>query len=172
MASENRIAIWKSMEEYREILKPDNKGWLVLEVGIDGDEKPSGNFKYFGKGNFWETLDNLPDLKPDIIADITNTNLPDGYYDLIICSQVLEHIFDFKKVIEEVYRILKTDGYAILDCPFEFPYHGLSAYDDYWRISDTALLKLVKDIGFKAIICKRIGPLTTALVKKPERRNL
>lgn len=172
MATENRQAIWQSMEEYRNILRPDNRQWLILEVGIDGDEKPSGNYKYFSKGNYWETLDNLPELKPDIIADITQTELLTNYYDLIICSQVLEHVFEFKKVIKEIYRILKIGGYAILDCPFEFPYHGLPAYDDYWRISETALLKLVKDIGFDKIVCKRIGPLTTALVRKPERNKI
>ena len=55
MATENRIAVWKSMEEYRDILEPDDKGWYILEIGIDGDEKPSGNYKFFGKGNKWKT---------------------------------------------------------------------------------------------------------------------
>jgi SAM-dependent methyltransferase len=147
-------------------LNPDDKGWKILEVGIDGDEKPSGNYQYFGKGNTWKTLDFLPELKPDYVADITDTKMPDSEWDLIICSQTLEHVFDFKKAISEIYRMLKTEGYAILDSPFEYPYHGVEGYDDYWRISDTALCKLAKEAGFGVVDYGMMGPLSTGLFKK------
>ena len=166
MTTENRKRIWESMEHYRQLLNPDNKGWHILEIGIDGDEKPSGNHKYFGRGNNWQTLDFLLELEPDIVADITDNNLASDNWDLVICSQNLEHIFDFQKAISEIFRILKSRGYAIIDCPWEFPYHGLPVYDDYWRISDTAMKRLLIDAKFQIIECKRLGCLTTALVQK------
>jgi len=166
MATLNREKIWDAMEQYRKILEPNNKNWQILEIGIDGDDKPSGNYKYFGEGNEWKTLDFLPELKPDIVADITDTKLPEEKWDLIICSQVIEHIFNFPAALKEIYRILKKEGYAIIDCPFEFPYHGLPSYDDYWRISSIALSKILENIGFKIIKCQMLGPLTTCLAQK------
>lgn len=161
-----RAKVFESMEQYRQVLKPDNKGWKILEVGIAGDEKPSGNFKYFGKGNIWKTLDFMPQLKPDYVADITDTKLPDNEWDLIICSQTLEHVFHFQKAVSEIFRMLKAEGCAILDCPFEFPYHGETDFDDFWRMTDTALVRVAREAGFGVIDYGMVGPLTTGLFKK------
>lgn len=163
MATANREAVWKSMEHYKNLL-PEMKGWDILEIGIDGDEKPSGNYKYFGKGNQWKTMDNLERLEPDILADISYCpTIPSEQFNLIICSQVIEHLWDFTGAINGIYRLLKKGGYAIIDCPFEFPYHGLPDYDDYWRISYTALKKLMLNTGFGISECKQLDCLTTAL---------
>lgn len=37
----------------------------------------------------------------------------DNYFDLIISEQVFEHVMDQKKVLKEIYRILKKEGVAI-----------------------------------------------------------
>ena len=169
MASEIRKAIWEVMEKYRGILKPDNKNWKIMEVGINGDPKPGGNHKYFGKGNDYKTLDNLERVKPDIVADICDTKLPGNDWDLIILSQTLEHIFDFRPAIPECFRLLKPGGHLIVDCPWINPYHGLSAYDDYWRISHKAMEKLLSAAGFEydeVFLWKDI--LTIALARKPK----
>jgi SAM-dependent methyltransferase len=170
MASEIREVIFKSMERYQKLLKPINKGWKVLEVGIDGDPLPGGNFQYFGVGNDYKTLDVLPRLHPNILADICDTKLPGGEWDLIILSQTIEHIFNWQDAIKESYRLLKDGGFLIVDCPFMCAYHGVlstEGYDDYWRISHTALQKVLNEVGFKfgnASIDQ--GVLTTAMVRK------
>jgi len=139
-----------SMESYRSFLETDNKGWNVLEVGIDGDEKPGGNFKVFGKGNNYKTLDYLERLNPDYIADICDTKLKPEF-DLIILSQTIEHIKTPVKAVRECYRILKPGGYLILDCPFNYVYHGIPEYDDYHRYTHKGLKLLLETVGFKVI---------------------
>ena len=169
MASEVRKAIFKIMEHYKRLLKPDNRGWKVMEIGIDGDHKPGGNYKYFGVGNDYKTLDILEKVKPDIVADICDTKLPEKEWDLIILSQTLEHIFDFKAAIKECHRLLKPGGFLIIDCPFIYPYHGTNGYDDYWRISHTAMKRLLEEVGFeygKAVSVNNI--LTSAMVRRPK----
>ena len=44
---------------------------------------------------------------------------PEKYFDRIICSEVLEHIPDPRRVIEEIHRLLKDDGLAIISIPDE-----------------------------------------------------
>jgi SAM-dependent methyltransferase len=165
--SEVRQKIFITMEEYRKILNPDDKKWRVLEVGIDGDSLPGGNYQYFGKGNVYETLDYLERLHPTYIQDIQETILSSEFFDLIICSQTLEHVYEPIKAIKEIFRILKKGGYAILDAPFTYPYHPASGYDDYWRMTPAILKTIATKVGFSEIVCdKSDNLLTSILVKK------
>ena len=165
--TEMRKTIIETMEHYRQKLYPDNKHWKVLEIGIDGDPRPGGNYRLFGVGNDYKTMDILERLQPDIVADICNSGLPSNEWDLIIFSQTLEHVFDFKKALEECHRLLKKGGFLIVDCPFVYEYHGQSGYDDYWRISHKALQKVLNDIGFESGKCGLINDiLTSAIAKK------
>ena len=53
----------------------------------------------------------------DVKADICNLPFDDNSYDYILCNHVLEHIPDDKKAMQEIYRILKPGGFAILQIP-------------------------------------------------------
>ena len=170
MPSEVRQSIFHVMEMYRRKISPDNRNWKVLEIGIDGDSKPGGNYRYFGVGNDYKTMDILKETNPDIIADICNNDMPSEEWDLIICSQVLEHIFDFRKALEECYRLLRSNGFLIVDCPFVYEYHGKEKYDDYWRISHKALQRILNEIGFEHGTCGLIDKcLTSAIARKGQR---
>lgn len=53
----------------------------------------------------------------DITLDITNSHLPDGQFDLICCSHVLEHVEDDRAAIREIYRMLSAGGMALIMVP-------------------------------------------------------
>lgn len=61
----------------------------------------------------------LVSKKAMINMDITNIKYPDNSFDYIFCSHVLEHIEDDKKAMSELYRILKHQGWAILNVPIQ-----------------------------------------------------
>lgn len=48
------------------------------------------------------------------VVDITDIPFPQGYFDLIICSHVLGHIPDEPKAIQELKRVLKPGGEALV----------------------------------------------------------
>ena len=52
-------------------------------------------------------------------ADLTNLNFNNNTFDAILCYHVLEHIEDDKKAISEMFRVLKSDGWAILQSPVD-----------------------------------------------------
>lgn len=52
-----------------------------------------------------------------IKIDLTDIKYPENYFDYILCNHVLEHIPNDKKAIEELYRVLKKDGKAIITVP-------------------------------------------------------
>ena len=50
-------------------------------------------------------------------VDITDITFDDNFFDLIMCTHVLEHIPDDKKAMSELYRVLKPGGLALLNVP-------------------------------------------------------
>jgi len=49
--------------------------------------------------------------------DLTHLSFPDGSFDLVYASHVLEHILDDQSAIREIRRVLSVGGVAILPVP-------------------------------------------------------
>jgi len=54
-------------------------------------------------------------------ADITRLPFADEYFDLVICSEVLEHIPDHQRAVAEAVRVLKPGGNIGISVPRYFP---------------------------------------------------
>jgi ubiquinone/menaquinone biosynthesis C-methylase UbiE len=53
----------------------------------------------------------------------------DDLFDIVLLIEVLEHVKDDRKALEEIHRVLKPGGLAILTAPnklFPFETHGIS----------------------------------------------
>ncbi len=46
---------------------------------------------------------------------------PDNSFDLVVCSEVLEHLHEYKDAIAEISRVLKTGGSFLASVPAELP---------------------------------------------------
>ena len=57
--------------------------------------------------------------KADLKIDIEDTKLNSESVDIIICNHVLEHVNNYEKVLKELKRILKKDGFIILSFPID-----------------------------------------------------
>ena len=55
----------------------------------------------------------------DINADIKKMPFMDEAFDVIICNHVLEHIKDDGTALKEIFRTLKTGGFAVLQIPLD-----------------------------------------------------
>lgn len=64
--------------------------------------------------------------------------LDDGSFDVIICSQLIEHIPDEQSLLSEIRRLLKKDGWAYISSVIKKPY-GLWVYrrDGEFRLDPT-----------------------------------
>lgn len=73
----------------------------------------------------------------DIVSDITSIPLKSHSIDVILCSEVLEHVTDPVKVLNEFSRLLKEGGKLIITAPFSSmvhfaPYHFSTGFSRYW----------------------------------------
>lgn len=60
------------------------------------------------------------EVKPDRIMSVTEITDPDETYDAVICNHVLEHVPDDRRAMQEICRVLKLGGFAILQVPINF----------------------------------------------------
>lgn len=69
----------------------------------------------------YHPVDFSPEKYPEIDGvrqvDITSIPYPNGFFDLILCNHVLEHVPDDRKAMQELHRILKPTGTALLQVP-------------------------------------------------------
>lgn len=83
--------------------------------------------------------------KPDICCDLHEIKWESAYFDTVIATQVLEHLYEPQRAINEIYRILKPGGICILSTSFFYPYHPNPK--DYYRFTQDSLNYLFKDFS-------------------------
>jgi SAM-dependent methyltransferase len=61
--------------------------------------------------------DNVPGMFALLAGDALRLPFPDDCFDAVICSEVLEHIPDYRAAVGEVYRVLKPGGRLCVSVP-------------------------------------------------------
>jgi SAM-dependent methyltransferase len=88
----------------------------------------------------------------DIEADLNSVPIigtENDSFDTIICSDVLEHIYDPNQLLNEFNRIMKIGGCLMLNVPFYYWVH--EEPHDYYRYTEYALKRFIVDSGFEII---------------------
>jgi SAM-dependent methyltransferase len=65
-------------------------------------------------------------LDPRRGADLQDLQFPDGFFDVVMTAEVLEHVPDEQRAIREIARVLKPGGHLILEVPYG---HALECND-------------------------------------------
>ena len=123
--------------------KYDTHGKL-LDIAPQDHE---GANPYFKKANIY-TLDIDTESGADYIADICKNNedkIPNDYFDLIVCTEVLEHTLNPFNAVKEIKRILKPGGFIFITVPFNFRIHG--PLPDCWRFTEHGLRALFNNLN-------------------------
>ena len=85
----------------------------------------------------------------DIICNVENLAFAAESFDTVISTQVFEHLANPFKTVEEIKKVLKPGGCAVVTAPFIVPFH--SDPDDYFRFSKEGLEEIFKSIGFEIV---------------------
>ncbi len=73
--------------------------------------------------------------------------LPDASVDLVITQEVLEHVADPFKAMQEIHRVLKPGGTLYVQLPFVIGYHP--GPTDFWRFTREGIVRLVERVGLQ-----------------------
>jgi SAM-dependent methyltransferase len=131
--------------------------------------------------NLTYTTTDLNSPLADVKADICNLPFAENSFDVILCNHVLEHIPDDKKAMQELFRVLRPNGWGIFQIPQDLQrkttFEDHSIIDkkerakifgqyDHVRIYGWDFFDKLKSVGFKAEAVAYGASLSPAEVDK------
>jgi len=138
---------------------------VILEIGSSSGFflkdiiKTAPNAFIIGSDSISEPLENIALNIPLLQFDLNKCPLPDNSIDAVVLLNVLEHIEDDKKALEQLYRILKPKGIAIIEVPANPNIYD--TYDEmlkhYRRYNIKNLTTLSENVGFKTLYSSHLG---------------
>jgi SAM-dependent methyltransferase len=122
--SVSRIRLNIELRRLFKRLKPGK----ILDVG----SKESPYKKYLPCLQYMR-LDIDKNTNPDICCDIHHIQFQSDYFDIVIATEVLEHLHEPQQAVNEIKRVLKPGGTCILSTKFIHQYHPDPG--DYFRFT-------------------------------------
>jgi SAM-dependent methyltransferase len=106
---------------------------------------------------------NLSSAKlPHVQADAGFLPFPNASFAAVICSELLEHVPDPVKVVNEMHRVLASEGLVLICVPFLNRIHGDP--EDYGRYTDHYWRRTLGRAGFKEVMIEKQGLYWSVLV--------
>jgi SAM-dependent methyltransferase len=129
----------------------------VLDVGGKKENK-RGTFRPpLASVQKWEYLNVDAATNPDYCCSAEAIPVANQTYDIVLITEVLEHLENPERVLAEVYRILKKHGIVIATMPFLYPIHGDPF--DFQRWTRTKLKKELERAGLTIIQIEPMGSI-------------
>ncbi|OGR07364.1 MAG: hypothetical protein A2511_05500 [Deltaproteobacteria bacterium RIFOXYD12_FULL_50_9] len=83
---------------------------------------------------------------PEIFGDACALPVKEAEIDVVFFFEVLEHVLDYKKALQEIHRVLKSGGKLYISVPFIYPVHD--APYDFRRFTIHGLRVILNDHHF------------------------
>lgn len=128
-----------------------NKYVLGIDISKKAIEAAKSNSKNLGLKNVFFKVMDFPE------------KVPSSKYDMIICSEVLEHLKNDKKALKLIYRLLKPGGIAIISTPSKnAPLYKLGLASEFdkkvghlRRYEIDEIIEKCRKVGFKIVEVKK-----------------
>lgn len=96
----------------------------------------------------------------NILGGVCSLPIKENAIDAVVCTEVLEHIKDTAKAVQELNRVLKKGGYLILSTPLLMGEHELV---DFFRFTELCLHNYLEEGGFKVLRIRKRGGIFSSI---------
>ena len=144
-----------------EIIKDMSLKGNVLDFG--GGEK--ADYRNILRCESYESVNIDPEMNPTYLSKVDfPVPCPRNHYDTVISFNTIEHVFEAKKVLRDMFDSLKVGGEIACATPFLYPVHAHP--DDFFRPTGSWWRESLLKVGFKDVETYPLlwGPFSTAAV--------
>jgi len=88
-------------------------------------------------------------VRANMVADLTQAEqIPSEAYDCIVLTQTLQFIYDVKKAVQTLYRILKPNGVLLvtLSGVNRISRYDMDRWGEYWRFTTLSASRLFEEV--------------------------
>ena len=121
----------------------------VLDVGGKKQRKRGLFRPPLNSVETWEYVNIDAETMPDYVASAESLPIADKSFDMVLLSEVLEHLQFPEQCLEEAFRVLKDGGDLVVATPFMYPLHA-DPYDFQRWLPEKYVFVLSK-IGFQSV---------------------
>jgi SAM-dependent methyltransferase len=114
----------------------DRPGRVVVEIGAGRASKAELFSRALYVSTDFTTREGI-----DLVTTGGQLAFRDHSVDLVICMNVIEHVYDPECLLEETHRLLRRGGCLFLVTPFLFPLHDIPY--DFFRYTEYSLKRLL-----------------------------
>lgn len=126
------------VESMVELFRPPGP---VVEIGsyqVDGDRNVDLRSLFPGREYIGCDMRDGPGV--DRVEQLEAMTFPDAAAGTVLCLNVIEHAWEFRKGVDEIRRITAPGGVALMTTAFAIRVHGYP--EDYWRFTPRAMERL------------------------------
>lgn len=158
--------IWEGKSITRSMMNAMLKSVVLPEgkvIDLGGGGRPSYLDVLSINGKLYN-MDMLVEANPTFVGNLEKP-LPirNNVADAVLLFNTLEHVFDYQLVVNEMHRILKPGGKAVIFVPFMIGYHTYQGksflIDDYFRYTRSSLSRVFGEAGFASTNIVPLGGL-------------
>ncbi len=140
---------------FNETIKSYSLSGSVLDLGSKSQN--SSYYKYINIDDDCKITFTDLKLGDGVTVVDVQEKLPfeDNSFDMVLAFHLFEHVYDYRTSVTEIFRILKPGGKFIISMPFMHKYHADP--DDYYRFTDSAIVKIWEEGGLNCSIVEYVG---------------
>jgi SAM-dependent methyltransferase len=155
-AVRTHLAEWLEAEARR--AATDYGSYRVLDIGCG--KKPY--YPYFAANATAYVGVDIDNPAADLVGSIEALPVEDDSFEVVLCTQVLEHVVDPDQAVRELWRVTAPGGRVLAST------HGVQVYhpapEDYWRWTHTGLeLLFDRNAGWGSVSVQPGGGSATCL---------
>lgn len=147
----------QDIRRWRKLLK-HYKGTRLLDMGCLDSLVPEFALQKNPKAEVWgidlaeEAIENMRQSFPYAyyeVRDVYSTEFPKDYFGYIVAGEIMEHLEDPKKFIEEAMRILRKGGTFAMSTPLEEATEpgAVDGERHLWSFTKDDIINLLKPYG-------------------------
>lgn len=132
----------KKLNNYLKKISGKFENSEILEIGSNDSKLNFSAKDIFKNAKLFHQTDVDSKFGHDLL-DIRYVSKDSKKYDLVLCCNILEHVYENKNLSSNLKKLVKKDGYLLVSVPFIYPLHEEPM--DYWRYTEHNLKLFFKD---------------------------